>query len=176
MQYLATDGSQFDHLFKDGEIFSIGNLNVEIFHTPGHTPACVCYYVKGDCIFVGDTIFLPDFGTARCDFPCGSAATLWNSIQRILALPDETRLFIGHDYAEEIRYESTIGESKKSNKHVKEGTLEGEFIQMRTTRDSGLAVPRLLYPSVQVNIMAGKFPPPEENGVSYLKLPIKAPY
>ncbi len=169
-----TDGSQFDHLFADGEQFAIGSLQAKVMHTPGHTPACLTYVI-GDAVFCGDTIFMPDFGTARCDFPGGSARTLYQSIQRILALPPETRIFVGHDYApdgREIAWETTVAEQRKSNKHVRDGIDEDTFVKMRTERDAELAVPGLLLPSIQVNIRAGKLPEPESNGVSYMKLPL----
>lgn len=169
-----TDGSQFDHLFADGEQFAIGSLQAKVMHTPGHTPACLTYVV-GDAVFCGDTIFMPDFGTARCDFPGGSARTLYQSIQRILALPPETRIFVGHDYGpdgREIAWETTVAEQRKSNKHVRDGIDEDTFVQMRTKRDAELAMPGLLLPSIQVNIRAGQLPEPESNGVSYMKLPL----
>lgn len=172
-----TDGEQFDHLFKDGEEFKIGALNVRVWHTPGHTPACLTYLME-DAAFVGDTLFMPDFGTARTDFPGGSAATLYQSIQKIFALHPETRLFMCHDYKapgrDEYAWETTVAEERASNVHVHEGVTEEEFAKMRTERDSTLEMPRLLLPSVQVNIRAGQMPPPEENGVSYLKLPVDA--
>jgi glyoxylase-like metal-dependent hydrolase (beta-lactamase superfamily II) len=171
------DGSQFDHLFKDGETFSIGALQGRILHTPGHTPACLTYII-GDAGFVGDTLFMPDYGTARCDFPGGDASTLYRSIQRLFELPDDTRLFMCHDYMAPGRnafaWETTVGNEKKENVHVGGGIGEEEFVNMRTDRDATLAMPTLLLPSVQVNIRAGHFPPPEENGVSYLKIPLNA--
>ncbi|MCA8928754.1 MAG: MBL fold metallo-hydrolase [Alphaproteobacteria bacterium] len=169
-----TDGSQFDHLFTDGEQFAIGQMPAKAMHTPGHTPACMTYRI-GDAVFCGDTIFMPDFGTARCDFPGGSAETLYRSIQRILALPPETRIFVGHDYGpdgREIAWETTVAEQRKSNKHVHDGVDEAQFVAMRTKRDAELAMPGLLLPSIQVNIRAGEMPPAEDNGVSYLKLPL----
>jgi len=173
---LKTDGSQFDHLFKDNEEFKIGNLTCKVLHTPGHTPSCLTYYFPEECAFVGDTLFLPDSGTARCDFPSGCAKTLWSSIQRLLSLPDHVRIYVGHDYGEggrPIKYETTIAEEKEQNKHVKTGTLEEDYVKVRTTRDSTLSVPRLLLPSIQLNIAAGRFPDAEDNGVSYMKFPIK---
>jgi len=173
-----TDGSQFDKLWADGEHFNIGELDVEVLHTPGHTPACVCYYIREDAIFVGDTIFMPDMGTARCDFPGGSVTRMWASIQRILTLPRQTRLFVGHDYApggRELACETTIDDQLKSNKHVKEGTSEHEFVQFRTKRDAELTLPRLIHPSMQFNIRAGSAPEPEDNGQCYIKIPISLP-
>ena len=172
----ATDGSQFDRLFDDGETFSIGEMAVRVMHTPGHTPACSTY-VMGDAAFVGDTLFMPDFGTARCDFPGGDARQLFKSIQRILALPPETRLFMCHDYApggREYQWETTVAAEKAENKHVHDGVSEDAFVQMRTERDKQLAMPVLLLPSVQVNMRAGHMPPAEDNGVSYLKIPVDA--
>lgn len=169
-----TDGSQFDHLFADGEQFAIGSLQAKVMHTPGHTPACLTYVI-GDAAFCGDTIFMPDFGTARCDFPGGSARSLYRSIQRILALPPETRIFVAHDYGpggREIAWETTVAEQRKSNKHVKDGVSEEAFVEMRTKRDAELAMPGLLLPSIQVNIRAGRLPEAEGNGVSYMKLPL----
>jgi glyoxylase-like metal-dependent hydrolase (beta-lactamase superfamily II) len=170
------DGSQFDHLFQDGERFRIGALEGEIFATPGHTPACVAYRI-GDAVFAGDTIFMPDGGTARCDFPGGDARTLYRSIRRILALPPETRLFVCHDYGPGGRdpgWATTIGEQRAANIHVKDGIDEESFAQMRTTRDKTLDLPALLVAAVQVNIRAGRLPPPEANGVAYLKIPVNA--
>jgi glyoxylase-like metal-dependent hydrolase (beta-lactamase superfamily II) len=172
-----TDGSQFDHLFKDGEEFKIGELDARVMHTPGHTPACLTYVV-GDAAFVGDTLFMPDFGTARCDFPGGSAETLYRSIQKVLALPPETRLFLCHDYKakgrDEYVWETTVAEERKNNIHVHEGVGEAEFVKMRTERDATLDMPTLILPSVQVNMRAGHLPPAEDNGVSYLKIPLNA--
>jgi len=168
------DGEQFGHLFADGEQFAIGSVPAKVMHTPGHTPACVTYVI-GDAVFCGDTLFMPDFGTARCDFPGGSAHTLYRSIKRILALPAETRVFVGHDYGpggREIAWESTVGEQRASNKHVNDGIDEDTFVAMRTKRDAELAMPGLLLPSIQVNIRAGNLPEPEDNGVSYMKLPL----
>jgi glyoxylase-like metal-dependent hydrolase (beta-lactamase superfamily II) len=169
------DGSQFDRLFKDGDSFHIGQLRGDVMHTPGHTPACMTYVI-GDAAFVGDTIFQPDYGTARCDFPGGSAEQMWDSVQRILSLPDETRIFTCHDYKAEGRnhfaWESTVGEQKAKNIHVGQGHTKEEFVARRKARDATLGMPRLILPSLQVNMRAGHFPEPEDNGVSYLKLPI----
>ncbi len=168
------DGRQFDHLFRDGESFRIGTLEGRVIATPGHTNDSVTYHV-GDCAFVGDSIFMPDGGTARCDFPGGDAHTLYHSIRRLYALPAETRVFVCHDYARggrDVRCETTIAEQRAANIHVREGTSEQEFVDLRTRRDATLAVPTLLYPSVQVNVRAGQWPPPEENGRRYLKIPL----
>lgn len=169
------DGRQFDHLFKDGEEFTVGTLPAHAIHTPGHTPACMTWVI-GDAAFVGDTLFMPDFGTARCDFPGGDARQLYRSIQKIFALPDETRLFMCHDYKapgrDEYRWETTVGEEKRHNVHVHEGVSEDEFVAMRTARDKTLGMPRLIIPSVQVNMRAGELPPPEDNGTRYLKVPL----
>ncbi len=171
------DGSQFDRLFKEGDSFKIGDLNVNVLHTPGHTPACLTYVVE-DSAFVGDTMFMPDFGTARCDFPGGSAETLYNSIQKILSLPDETRIFVGHDYKapgrDEFAWETTVGEQKAKNVHVAADKDKDTFIDMRTRRDAELSLPKLIVPSIQVNMRAGKMPEPEENGQVYLKVPVNA--
>lgn len=176
-QSFHTDGSQFDHLFKDGERYSVGTIPAHAIHTPGHTPACMSHVV-GDAVFVGDTIFMPDFGTARCDFPGGDAGTLYDSIQKLFALPAETRMFLCHDYKapgrDDYVWETTVGEEMRSNIHVKEGTSRDEFIRMRTERDATLAMPTLILPSVQVNMRAGDLPPAEENGVRYMKVPINA--
>jgi len=173
---LKTDGSDFDHLFADGETFRIGEIEVEVLHVPGHTPADVAYHI-GDAVFVGDTLFMPDFGTARADFPGGDARQLYQSIRRLLELPGETRLFMCHDYKAPGRdtyaWETTVEEQRRNSVHVHDGITEDEFVAMRETRDADLAVPRLLLPSVQVNIRAGKFPEAEENGVSYLRIPVK---
>jgi glyoxylase-like metal-dependent hydrolase (beta-lactamase superfamily II) len=169
-----TDGSQFDRLFKEGDRFRIGELEAHVLHTPGHTPACITYVI-GDAAFVGDTLFMPDGGTARADFPGGDAATLYRSIEKILALPPETRLFICHDYGpggRAIAWETTVAEERARNVHVHEGVSEPEFVRMRSERDKQLAVPTLLMPSIQVNMRAGELPPPEDNGVSYIKIPI----
>lgn len=169
------DGSQFDQLFHEGDSFMIGQLRGDVLHTPGHTPACLTYVI-GDAAFVGDTLFMPDFGTARCDFPGGSAETMWDSIQKILSLPEATRIFVGHDYKAEGRseyaWETTVGAQKRLNKHVGEGKSKEDFIRMRTERDAQLAMPRLIIPSLQVNMRAGQMPEPEDNGVSYLKVPV----
>lgn len=169
------DGSQFDHLFKDEEQFKIGTIEARAMHTPGHTPACMSYLI-GDALFVGDTLFMPDYGTARCDFPGGDAHTLFISVQKIFSLPDETRMFMCHDYKAPGRdhylNETTVGEERLHNVHVGEGKCEQEFIKMRTERDATLSMPRLILPSVQVNMRAGHMPEPEENGQSYLKVPV----
>lgn len=170
------DGSQFDHLFQDGERFRIGDLDAEVMFVPGHTPACAAYRV-GDAVFVGDTLFMPDVGTARCDFPGGDARALHASIRRLLALPGETRLFMCHDYPPEgraVRFESTVAEQRAHNIHVRDGIDEATFVEMRQRRDATLPMPRLMLPSVQVNIRAGALPPPEANGVRYLKIPVDA--
>jgi glyoxylase-like metal-dependent hydrolase (beta-lactamase superfamily II) len=169
-----TDGSQFDHLFKDGERFTVGTLEGRVLHTPGHTPACVTYVI-GDAAFVGDTLFMPDGGTARADFPGGDAAILYRSIEKILALPPETRLFVCHDYGpggRAIAWQTTVAEERAKNIHVHAGVSEAEFVKMRTERDKTLAVPQLLIPSIQINMRAGELPPPEDNGVSYIKIPL----
>ena len=171
------DGSQFDTLFCDQDTFAIGNIDVLAIHTPGHTPACMTYVI-GDAAFVGDTLFMPDFGTARTDFPGGDAATLYRSIQKVLDLPGETRLFMCHDYKapgrEDYAWETTVAEERENNIHVGEGKSEADFVAMRTARDATLEMPTLLLPSVQVNIRAGEMPPAENNGVSYLKIPLNA--
>ncbi|WP_426313144.1 MBL fold metallo-hydrolase [Methylobacterium fujisawaense] len=173
---LKTDGSDFDCLFADGETFHIGNLAVEVLYTPGHTPADICYRI-GNHVFVGDTLFMPDFGTARADFPGGDVHALYRSIRKLLALPPETVLHLCHDYKAPGRdvyaWEITVGEQRARNVHVKEGVTEAEFTAMRTARDATLAAPRLLLPSIQVNIRAGKFPPAEANGVRYLTIPVQ---
>jgi glyoxylase-like metal-dependent hydrolase (beta-lactamase superfamily II) len=169
----ARNGSQFDHLLAPNEEIMIGNLNMKALHTPGHTPACMSFVVADAC-FVGDTLFMPDYGTARCDFPGGDAATLYESMQTILSLPDDTRLFMCHDYAPGGRkhlWESTVAESKANNIHLA-GKTKAEFIAMRTSRDVQLSAPRLLLPSVQVNMRAGHMPPVEDNGITYLKIPV----
>ncbi|MBB5373384.1 MBL fold metallo-hydrolase [Acidocella aromatica] len=171
----ARDGSQFNHLFKDGEVFSLGGVPAMVLHVPGHTPADIAYVI-GDAVFAGDTLFMPDYGTARADFPGGDAAQLYRSIRRLLALPEETRLFLCHDYKvpgrEDYLWETSIGAQRQGNVHVHKGVSEAEFTAMRQARDAMLAMPRLLLPSVQVNIRAGHLPPAEENGVRYLKLPL----
>jgi glyoxylase-like metal-dependent hydrolase (beta-lactamase superfamily II) len=179
-QGFARDGSQFDVLFEDEQVFAIGALRARALHTPGHTPACMTYVVEvaGQCIaFVGDTLFMPDYGTARCDFPGASARTLYRSIQRILALPAETRLFMCHDYlpgGRELRYMTTVAEQRASNIHVREGISEDSFVAMREARDATLDMPVLILPSVQINMRSGQLPEPEENGVRYLKIPLNA--
>lgn len=168
------DGSQFDALFDDGETFSVGELTFQVMAVPGHTPACMAYRV-GDAVFVGDTLFMPDVGTARCDFPGGSATTLYASIQKLLSLPGETRLFMCHDYPPDnraVRFETTVAEQRQSNIHVHDGVSEDQFVKMRSKRDAGLAMPTLLLPSIQVNIRAGELPPAETNGTAYLKIPL----
>ena len=171
----ARDGSQFDHLFADGETFWIGDLQGQVLHTPGHTPACLTYVI-GDAAFVGDTLFMPDFGTARCDFPGGDARTLYKSIQKVLSLPPETRLFMCHDYLAPDRdvyaWETTVAEERAKNIHVGGSKTEDEFVEMREARDATLDMPRLILPSVQINMRAGDMPPPEDNGVRYMKIPI----
>ena len=170
------DGSQFDVLFKDGDTFRLGEIRARVMHTPGHTPADMTYVI-GDAAFVGDTLFMPDAGTARADFPGGDAHQLFRSTRRILhELPDETRLFMCHDYKapgrDEYRWETSVGEEKRANIHVHEGVAEDDFVRMRSTRDKTLGMPRLILPSVQVNMRAGQMPPPEDNGVRYLKIPV----
>jgi glyoxylase-like metal-dependent hydrolase (beta-lactamase superfamily II) len=174
--YVTADGRPFDKLVVDGETLKLGDLRIEVLHTPGHTPACVSYLI-GDAVFVGDTMFMPDYGTARADFPGGDARTLYRSIQKLLALPDETRVFLCHDYKapgrDEYAWETTIGEERAKNIHLANST-EDQFVAMREARDKTLAMPVLILPSIQVNIQAGELPPPEDNGVRYLKLPIDA--
>lgn len=169
------DGSQFDALFEEGQSFHIGQLRAEVLHTPGHTPACLTYVI-GDAAFVGDTLFMPDFGTARCDFPGGSAEDLYNSIQKILALPEETRIFVGHDYKapgrDEFAWETTVGEQKALNVHIGAGKPLEDFVSMRTERDAKLGMPRLILPSLQTNMRAGHFPEPDETGKRFFKVPI----
>ena len=169
------DGSQFDRLFAEGDSLMIGQMRVDVMHTPGHTPACLTYVI-GDAAFVGDTLFMPDFGTARCDFPGGSAETMFDSVQRILSLPDDTRIFVGHDYRAPGRdvyaWESTVGAQKAMNIHVGSGRPKQDFVALRQKRDATLAMPRLIVPSLQVNMRAGQMPEPEDNGLSYLKVPI----
>ena len=170
------DGSEFDHLFKDGERFKLGNIAVEVLHVPGHTPADIAYRI-GDAVFVGDTLFMPDFGSARADFPGGDARALYRSIKRLLSLPPETRLFMCHDYKapgrDRFAWETTVAEERTNNVHVKDGVSEEEFVAMRQARDATLAAPELLMPSIQVNMRAGKLPPADENGVRYLKIPVR---
>ena len=170
------DGSQFGHLFKDGETFRIGALTAQAIHVPGHTPADMAYLI-GDAAFVGDTLFMPDVGTARCDFPGGDAHQLYRSIQRLLSLPAETRLYMCHDYppaGREASWQTTVAEQRRANIHVREGIGEDDFVAMRTRRDATLSMPTLILPAIQVNIRAGHFPPAEDNGVRYLKIPVDA--
>ncbi|MFW2348958.1 MBL fold metallo-hydrolase [Qipengyuania sp.] len=171
------DGSQFDKLFEDGETFRLGEIEGIALHVPGHTPADMAFII-GDAAFVGDTIFMPDFGTARADFPGGDARQLFRSIRRLLSLPDETRLFLCHDYKapgrDEYAWETTVRQQREGNVHVKDGVTEDEFVDMRTARDKTLAMPNLIMPSVQVNIRGGRLPAPEDNGVSYIKIPVNA--
>ena len=172
---LQTDGSDFDHLFKDGERFRIGELEAEVLYTPGHTPADISYRID-DAVFVGDTLFMPDYGTARADFPGGNANQLYHSIHKLLALPPETRLFMCHDYKapgrDHYAWETTVAEQRAHNKHVGAGVSEEDFVKMRNARDATLSAPTLLMPSIQVNIRAGRFPPKESNGVYYLTVPV----
>ena len=169
------DGSQFDKLFVEGDTFHIGQLRVDVLHTPGHTPACMTYII-GDAAFVGDTLFMPDFGTARCDFPGGSSENLFSSIQKILSLPDATRIFVGHDYKapgrEHYAWETTVGEQKKKNIHIKSGKSKEDFVKLRDERDAKLAMPKLIVPSLQINMRAGNMPEPDEQGDVFLKVPI----
>ena len=171
------EGGDFDLLFRDGDRIALGNLEIEVIHTPGHTPACVCYRI-GDDVFVGDTLFMHDYGTARADFPGGDARALFRSIKRLLALPPETRLWMCHDYKapgrNDYAWQSTVSEQRAHNPHVKDGVTEDEFVAFRQARDTKLAAPTLLLPSIQVNIRAGRFPEAESNGVRYLKIPVKA--
>ena len=172
-EFLA-DGSQFDRLFDDEERFRLGEVPARVLHTPGHTPACVTYVI-GDAAFTGDTVFMPDFGTARCDFPGGDAAALYRSARRILSLTPETRVFVGHDYApggREVAWETTVAEERRANRHVRDGIDEQAFVAMRTERDRTLGVPALLLPSIQVNMRGGDLPEPESNGRAYLKIPL----
>ena len=177
LDHLATDGSQFDHLFADGDQFAIGELACHVIATPGHTPACVTYVI-GDAAFVGDTMFMPDFGTARTDFPGGSAAELYASIRRILDLPPATRLFMCHDYKapgrDEYAWETTVAEQRSKNIHINDTVSRDDFVAMREARDSQLGMPKLILPSIQVNVRAGHLPDPEDNGVRYLKIPLDA--
>jgi len=172
---VSVTGAEFDRLLKDGESFKLGALSVEVMHTPGHTPACVSYRI-GDAVFVGDTLFMPDYGTARTDFPGGDAATLYRSIRRLLSLPPQTRLFMCHDYKAPGRdiyaWETSVAEERARNLHIHDGVSEADFIAMRKARDATLATPVLLLPSIQVNIRAGRFPKPESNGTRYLKTPM----
>lgn len=179
----ARDGSQFDRLLADGDCLQVGHLHVQAMHTPGHTPACMSYVVTDageparQVAFVGDTLFMPDYGTARCDFPGGSASTLFQSIQKVLSLPDSTQLYLCHDYppdGREPQCVTTVAEQKKTNVHVHQGVMEEAFVKMRQARDATLSMPVLMLPSVQVNMRAGHMPPPEGNGTAYLKIPINA--
>lgn len=170
------DGSQFDHLFKDGESIQVGELSGHTMYVPGHTPACVAYQF-GDAVFVGDTMFMPDVGTARCDFPGGDAKTLYASTRKILSLPPETRLFMCHDYPPDgrpVKFETTVAEQRAKNIHVHDGITEAEFVAMRTKRDATLEMPVLILPAVQINIRAGELPPKEDNGIAYAKIPLNA--
>lgn len=171
------DGSDFDRLFADGDTFSIGSIPVTVLHVPGHTPACIAYVI-GETVFTGDTMFMPDYGTARVDFPGGDARQLFRSLRRILSLPGETRLFMCHDYLpqgrEHFRWETTVAAEREGNIHAHDGVSEGDFVKMREARDATLAMPRLILPSIQVNMRAGHLPKPEDNGVAYLKLPLNA--
>ena len=169
------DGSQFDQLFDQADVFHIGQMRVDVLHTPGHTPACLTYVIE-DAAFVGDTLFMPDFGTARCDFPGGSSQTLYESIQKILALPDETKIFVGHDYKapgrDEYIWETTVGEQRRKNVHIGGDVKAEAFVKLRDERDAKLAMPKLIVPSLQINMRAGNMPPPDEHGDVFLKLPI----
>lgn len=171
----ARDGRQFDRLLSEGDTLNIGNMQLQVLHTPGHTPACLTYVI-GDAAFVGDTLFMPDYGTARCDFPGGDARVLYRSIQKVFALPDDTRLFMCHDYKapnrDEFAFETTVAEQKQHNIHVAQGTSEDDFVRMRTERDATLGMPRLILPSVQVNMRAGHLPAAEDNQQRYLKIPL----
>ncbi|NBS65024.1 MAG: MBL fold metallo-hydrolase [Betaproteobacteria bacterium] len=171
-----TNGGQFDHLFADGERFAIGALEGEVMSVPGHTPACVAYRI-GDAVFVGDTLFMPDVGTARCDFPGGNAPTLYRSVRKLLSLPPQTRLFMCHDYppnGRPVAFECTVADQRARNIHVNDSISEQQFVEMRTRRDATLDMPVLILPAVQINIRAGHMPPPEPNGVSYVKIPLNA--
>ncbi|HEV2679960.1 MAG TPA: MBL fold metallo-hydrolase [Rhodanobacter sp.] len=171
------DGSQFDHLFTDGERYMIGSIEATAIHTPGHTPACMTHLI-GDAAFVGDMLFMPDYGTARCDFPGGDAGVLYRSIRKIFALPDDTRIFLCHDYKaagrDQFAHETTVGAERRDNIHVRDGISEAQFVTMRVARDATMPMPRLILPAVQVNMRAGQLPPAEENGVRYLKIPLDA--
>ena len=172
---VSGDGSEFDHLFKDGERFKVGGIDAEVMYTPGHTPACVSYRI-GDAVFVGDTMFMPDYGSARADFPGGDARRLYQSVRRLMALPDQTRVFLCHDYKapnrDEFVWETTILAERTGNVHLHDGVTEDEFVEMRTQRDATLGMPKLILPSLQVNMRGGHLPAPESDGVSYLKLPV----
>jgi len=171
----VADGSQFDRLFDEGDVLETGGLSIDVMHTPGHTPSCVTF-VAGDAAFVGDTLFMPDYGTARTDFPGGDAATLYRSVRRILSLPSETRIFLCHDYKapgrDEFKWETTVGEQRANNVHVHDGVSERQFVDFRTEKDSTLGMPKLILPSIQVNIRAGQMPPADESGVVFLKIPV----
>ena len=170
------DGSQFDKLFKDNDEYKIGNINCKVINTPGHTPACTAHVI-GNSIFVGDTLFMPDLGSARADFPGGDARQLYRSIQKILSYPDETKIFVCHDYppsSREVKWSTTVGEQKENNVHVKTSILEDEFVKIREARDKTLNMPKLIIPSIQVNMRAGNLPPPEDNGSVYIKVPINS--
>ena len=176
LEDVSVNGVEFDALLEDGETIALGEEKIEVLHTPGHTPACVSYKI-GDAVFVGDTLFMPDYGTARCDFPGGDAAKLYRSIRRILSLPPQTRLFLCHDYKAPGRanyvWQTTVAEERARNVHIRDGVDEAEFVAMRKGRDATLAAPVLLLPSIQVNIRAGRFPKPEANGTRYLKIPVR---
>ncbi|HET9353656.1 MAG TPA: MBL fold metallo-hydrolase [Sphingomicrobium sp.] len=172
---VKAEGGDFDRLLRDGERLAVGGLGIEVMHTPGHTPACVSYRI-GDAVFVGDTLFMPDYGTARTDFPGGCARQLYRSIRKLLSLPPETRLFMCHDYKapgrDTFAWETTVAEERRSNRHIHEGVGEDEFVTMRQERDRSLCTPRLLIPSIQVNMRAGRFPPADSHGVRYLRVPV----
>ncbi len=174
---IARDGSQFDRLLEDGEVFALGAIPVMALHVPGHTPACMAYVI-GDAAFVGDTLFMPDYGTARADFPGGDARTLYRSIRRLMALPDCTRVFVCHDYLapgrDMYQWQTTIGEQRRANVHVHDGVSEDAFVAMREARDRTLSMPRLILPAIQINVRGGRLPEPEANGISYLKIPLNA--
>jgi glyoxylase-like metal-dependent hydrolase (beta-lactamase superfamily II) len=173
---LKADGGDFDRLFKDGDQIEVGGLTIDVIYTPGHTPACVSYRI-GDAVFVGDTLFMPDYGTARTDFPGGDARQLYRSIHKLLSLPADTRLFMCHDYMapgrDHFAWETTVRDERRANKHIRDGIGEDEFVAMRQERDKGLSTPRLLIPSIQVNMRAGRLPPAEASGVRYLRIPVK---
>jgi len=175
LQDVPADGSHFDELLSDGETITVGSITGRVIHTPGHTPACNSYLL-GDACFLGDTLFMPDYGTARCDFPGGDAATMYDSIQKLFALPDATRLFMCHDYKapgrEEFAWETTVAEEREANVNIHAGVTREKFVAFRTERDATLGMPKLILPSIQVNIRAGQFPPPEDNNTSYLKIPL----
>lgn len=175
LEFLIADGSQFDLLLKDGEVTQAGSISIKTISTPGHTPACVSFLIE-DMVFTGDALFMPDYGTGRCDFPEGSAADLYESIHnKLYRLPEETRVFVGHDYqpgGRELKFETTIRESRQANIQLKSETTKEEFVTFRTKRDAGLNAPKLLLPSIQININAGELPPAEQNGISYLKIPV----